>query len=147
MPDQPVTTRQRRLVVERARGCCEYCRSQARFATQPFSVEHIMPRSRGGLTKLDNLALACQGCNNHKYTRTEERDPVSGASAPMYHPRRQHWHDHFAWNDDFTLMVGLTPTGRATVETLRLNREGLVNLRRVLFAVGDHPPAEPGTDR
>jgi hypothetical protein len=50
--------------------------------------------------------------------------------------------DHFAWSDDFTLVIGLTPTGRATVEKLQLNRSGLVNLRRVLRAVGEHPPAE-----
>ena len=145
MPDQPVTVRLRRLVEARACGCCEYCLSQARFATQPFSVEHIIARSQGGPTDVDNLALACQGCNNHKYIRTEGRDPVSGASAPLYHPRRQRWHEHFAWNDDFTLIIGLTPVGRATVETLRLNREGLVNLRRVLVAMGEHPPEEPGS--
>jgi hypothetical protein len=38
--------------------------------------------------------------------------------------------------------MGLTPTGRATVETLHLNHEGVVNLRRVLFVVGLHPPDE-----
>ena len=144
MSDQPVTAHLRRRVVAQAQGCCEYCRSQVRFATQSFSVEHIVARSQGGPTKLDNLALACQGCNNHKYTRTQGGDPVSGANVLLYHPRRQRWNDHFAWNDDFTVIVGITPTGRATVETLRLNREGLVNLRRVLFAVGEHPPAEPG---
>ena len=35
-------------VVERAQGSCEYCRSQARFATQSFSIEHIIPQSKGG---------------------------------------------------------------------------------------------------
>jgi len=49
----------------------------------------------------------------------------------------------YIWNEDFTLIIGLTPTGRATVETLQLNREGLVNLRRLLYAMGEHPPAEP----
>lgn len=142
MPKSQVTARQRKAVAERARGCCEYCRSQARFAMQPFSVEHIIPQSQGGQTKLDNLALSCQGCNNHKYTKIEGRDPVSGDIVPLFHPRRQRWRDHFVWNDDFTLIIGLTPTGRATVEALRLNREGLVNLRRVLYAMGEHPPAE-----
>jgi hypothetical protein len=41
-------------------------------------------------------------------------------------------------------LVGLTPTGRATVETLKLNREGLINLRRVLYVMGEHPPGYPG---
>ena len=140
MPERHVTAQQKSIVVERARGCCEYCRSQVRFATQSFSIEHIVPRSRDGKTTLDNLALACQGCNNHKYTKMEGHDPVTGDIVLLYHPRRQRWRDHFAWNEDFTLIIGLTPTGRATVETLRLNREGLVNLRRVLYAMGEHPP-------
>jgi HNH endonuclease len=124
-----------------ARGCCEYCKSQARFATQSFSTEHIIPGHLGGETTLDNLALACQGCNNHKYTKTEARDPVSDKGVSLYHPRQQRWHDHFAWSDDFTLLIGLTPVGRATIEALHLNREELVNLRRVLYAMGEHPPA------
>lgn len=36
--------------------------------------------------------------------------------------------------------VGLTPTGRATVEALRLNRPGLITVRRALYAAGEHPP-------
>jgi 5-methylcytosine-specific restriction endonuclease McrA len=142
MPEKRVTAEQKQAVLERAHGCCEYCKSQARFATQSFSIEHIIPRQLGGETTLDNLALACQGCNNHKYTKTEARDPVSDNVVPLYHPRQQRWHDHFAWNDDFTLVIGLTPIGRATLKALQLNREELVNLRRVLYAMGEHPPAE-----
>ncbi|MDE3088049.1 MAG: HNH endonuclease, partial [Chloroflexota bacterium] len=101
-----------------------------------------IPRHSGGETALDNLAFACQGCNSHKYIKTEARDPVSDSIVLLYHPRQQRWHDHFAWSDDFTLIVGLTPTGRATSQTLHLNREELINLRRVLYAMGEHPPAE-----
>lgn len=133
----------KQTIIERARGCCEYCRSQALFSTQAYSVEHIIPVSYGGETVSDNLALACQGCNNHKYTKTKGRDLVSGEMVPLYNPRQQPWQEHFTWNEDFTIIVGLTPTGRATVETLKLNREGLVNLRRVLYAMGEHPPIEP----
>jgi hypothetical protein len=143
MPESRVTAQQKKVVAERANGCCEYCRSQVRFAIQPFSIEHIIPRSASGETGLDNLALSCQGCNNHKYNKTEGRDPVSGDTVPLYHPRKQRWSNHFAWNDDFTLIIGLTPTGRSTVEALQLNREGVVNLRRVLYAMGEHPPVEP----
>jgi len=142
MPEKRITSQQKNDVVERAKGCCEYCRSQANFAMQSFSVEHIVPRSRDGKTEIKNLALACQGCNNHKYTKTKGRDPVNGDLVPLYHPRVQKWRDHFAWNEDCTLIIGLTPVGRATVEALCLNRDGLVNLRRVLYAMGTHPPAE-----
>ncbi|NJK80461.1 MAG: HNH endonuclease [Chloroflexaceae bacterium] len=136
------TAHQKRVVFERARGCCEYCRSQAMFAMQPFSIEHIIPQQQDGPNTLDNMALACQGCNGHKYTRTTTTDPISGKQVPLFHPRKQRWHDHFAWNDDFTLVVGLTPIGRATVAALHLNRDGLINLRRALYSIGEHPPSE-----
>jgi 5-methylcytosine-specific restriction endonuclease McrA len=40
-------------------------------------------------------------------------------------------------------IIGVTPTGRATVEALRLNRPGLVNMRQVLYGIGKHPPDRP----
>ncbi len=132
----------KKTIIKRANGVCEYCRSQARFSTQAFSVEHIIPISYGGETILDNLALACQGCNNHKYTKTRGLNPINGETVPLYNPRKQRWQEHFTWNDDYTLIIGLTPTGCATVETMRLNREGLVNLRRLLYSIGEHPPIE-----
>lgn len=46
------------------------------------------------------------------------------------------------WSSEFTRILGVTPTGRATVEALLLNREGVVNLRRALYALGEHPPFE-----
>ena len=132
----------RAAVTARAGGCCEYCRSQERFSPQTFALEHVEPASRAGAAHPDNLALACQGCNNHKYTKTAAPDPATGAEAGLFHPRRQRWRDHFVWNDDCSEVLGVTPTGRATVAALRLNRPGVVNLRRVLFAAGLHPPAE-----
>ncbi|HEY85388.1 MAG TPA: HNH endonuclease [Chloroflexi bacterium] len=147
MSDKRVTARQREKVAERAHHRCEYCCSQVDFATQPFSVEHITPRSQGGKTELNNLAFACPGCNGHKYTKTEGYDFISGKFVPLYHPRLQKWRDRFRWNDDFTLMLGITPTGRATAEALRLNREGVQNLRRILYKMGKHPPIEMGKDK
>ncbi len=110
-----------------------------RYAVQTFSIEHIIPRHRGGKSTLNNLALACQGCNNHKYNKIAARDPASGKIVPLYHPRKQRWYDHFTWIQEFTFVIGLTPTGRATVETLKLNREGLLNFRQLLAEKGQHP--------
>lgn len=87
MSKERVTAQQKRAVAARANGIWEYCRSQARFATQSFSVEHILPRSLGGRTSQDNLALACPGCNEHKHTKINWRDPLSLESVPLYHPR------------------------------------------------------------
>lgn len=130
----------RKKVQDRAGGCCEYCLSQSRFSPDPFSIEHIIPRSGGGTNKKSNLAFACQGCNNRKYTHTEGIDPVTGEAVPLFHPRNDSWDQHFQWIAGATVIVGITPTGRATVEKLRLNREGVVNLRKVLVSADEHPP-------
>jgi hypothetical protein len=128
------------FVYQRAQGRCEFCRSPAAFAHQSFSVEHIQPRSRQGKHSVGNLALCCQGCNNHKYNRTKARDPLSMKEVRLFHPRRDRWALHFAWTHEGTQILGLTPIGRATVEVLHLNREALMNLRRVLVEAGEHPP-------
>jgi len=141
--ERRVRGKQRQAVAERACHCCEYCRCPEYIGTQAFSVEHILAREHGGTNATNNLALSCQGCNGHKYTKREASDPATGVLVPLFHPRRQHWRDHFSWNEDFTLILGLTPTGRATEKALRLNREEVVRFRRVLRAVGEHPPPEP----
>ena len=69
-------------------------------------------------------------------------DPVSGLVTPLFHPRQQRWGEHFRWSEDFTEIIGFTPAGRATVAVLHLNRSGLVNMRRILYAAGEHPPIE-----
>lgn len=135
-----LTQQQRQFIQKRANGCCEYCLSQAKFSPDSFSIEHVVPRSKGGTSDLDNLAVACQGCNNFKYSHTEAIDPVTGELVPLYHPRRENWKKHFAWSRDATQLLGLTPTGRATIDRLQLNRDGVVNLRRVLYSIGEHPP-------
>jgi hypothetical protein len=68
---------------------------------------------------------------------------MTGLSAPLFNPRQDNWNEHFAWADDYTVVRGLTAAGRATVAALRLNREGLANLRWVLYVIGEHPPSEP----
>ncbi len=144
MPDtmQRVTAKQRLAVTLRARNLCEYCRSPGRVATQAMSVEHIHPRQKGGGNDLDNLALSCQGCNGSKSIKITGVDPFTGRRVPLYHPRRQRWSDHFGWSDDYTRVVGLTPTGRATVVVLQLNRDGVMNLPDALRVNGQHPPQE-----
>jgi hypothetical protein len=145
MRKERITAHLKRLVIERAAGCCEYCRSQSRFAPEPFSVEHIVPRATGGATEESNLALSCQGCNSYKAVRTNAPDSLTGLSAALFNPRQQKWSEHFAWAEDYTVIRGLTATGRATVAALRLNREGLINLRWILYITGEHPPNEGKT--
>jgi hypothetical protein len=140
MADRRLSKRRKEAAARVAGELCEYCRSLLRFSPDPFSIEHIVPRSRGGSDDPENLALSCQGCNGRKYTDVEALDPSTGMTAPLFHPRRHEWGEHFAWSVDFSLILGLTPTGRATVERLQLNRSGVIRLRQALASLGHHPP-------
>ena len=135
----PAETRQ--FVAERAGNFCEYCRCSSDFSSSPYAVEHIYPRVSGGTDEWENLAWACQGCNGHKLAATGAGDPLNGAHAALYHPRLDQWSEHFQWSIDGLVLLGLTPTGRATIERLQLNRSNVINLRRVLQAFGVPSPS------
>ncbi len=45
-------------------------------APSSATLEHILPKNHGGTDALDNIALACRGCNNGKGTRLDHR-PIS----------------------------------------------------------------------
>ena len=64
-----VGDRLRVTVADRADEKCEYCQYPEQFSPSAFEVEHIVPKSAGGLTEHNNLALACSHCNAHKATR------------------------------------------------------------------------------
>lgn len=130
----------KRLVIDRAKGYCEYCKCPSDFSTEPFSIEHIQPRSKAGLDDIENLAFSCIGCNVFKSDKTEFIDPVSQQIVPLFNPRTMIWSDYFIWDEMQTLIIGHTSTGRATIEALKLNRPPVKNLRRALIAIGEHPP-------
>lgn len=135
-----VTVAEKRQIIERADRRCEYCQSHLDYSPQSFDIEHVIPVVMGGKTTIDNLALACGGCNSCKYTKTEALDPVDQIVVPLYHPRQHLWSDHFSWSADCLEVIGRTAIGRATVASLQLNRKGLTNLRRLLLLGGLHPP-------
>jgi hypothetical protein len=134
-----ISRKKRTEITARAKGLCEYCRSNSTFSESPFEIEHILPRTRGGQDTDENTAFACRGCNIHKRDYVEGLDFLSGKIVRLFDPRNDNWYEHFSWSDDFTLMVGLTAVGRATIDLLRLNREGLINQRTILYAYGEHP--------
>lgn len=142
MSKRYITAAEQQQIIERADRRCEYCKCTMDYSSQPFEIEHIIPLAAGGETSLENLALSCGGCNGHKYTKVEAFDPVSQTQVPLYHPRQQAWQDHFGWSVDYLQMIGLTPIGRATIEALRLNRSGVINLRKLLLMARLHPPDE-----
>jgi hypothetical protein len=92
---------------------------------------------QGGETVAENLALACVSCSLRKAARIDALDPVTQAACRLFHPRRDSWSEHFSWQG--VRMVGLTPIGRTTVETLRMNRDLILAIREVEAALGRHP--------
>ncbi len=94
----------------RAGEICEYCRlPQSASRLVLFHIEHIVARQHGGTTERENLALACSHCNFHKGPNVAALDPENGNLVPLYHPRRDNWHEHFGWNG--TTIVGNTDVG------------------------------------
>ncbi len=110
----------RAAVAERDRGHCRYCRLRQLGQAAVFHVDHIVPRSRGGATTEDNLALQCPACSLRKSSKTAAVDPESGDVVALFHPLLQQWEEHFLVEQDGTC-VGLSPTGRATIDALRMN--------------------------
>lgn len=133
-----VPERLRRLVVKRAGSRCEYCGLAQEGQEATFHIDHIMPRSASGPSTPDNLALACVSCSLRKESRRSALDPSSGRRVPLFHPRRQRWSDHFRW--DGTTVTPLTPTGRATVAALQMNRPLILAIRAEEIHRGRHPP-------
>jgi HNH endonuclease len=140
MPKVHVPLPMQRVVFERAKGYCEYCQMPAAFSSSSFNFEHIIPLVKNGLTTLLNLAYSCGGCNAHKKDKTEALDPLTRQLMPLFNPRTDTWSDHFQWSDDDLQIIGITPTGRATVQLLKVNRDGNINLRRLLIMAELHPP-------
>lgn len=142
MTSPKIPKRLEQLVRDRARQRCEYCHSSEWLTGQPCEIDHILPRARGGQTVEANLCLACSPCNAHKRDLTHAIDHEMGVSAPLFHPREHRWSDHFSWSQAGTHIIGLTPTGKVTIDVLQLNRPLVVAARAVWGGVGRHPPHE-----
>lgn len=58
----------RRNVFARDENTCQYCGSD--FSSIHLSLDHIVPRSRGGQTSWENVVCCCLSCNTRKGSRT-----------------------------------------------------------------------------
>ena len=108
------------------------------FDLLTFQIDHIIARKHHGTDELDNLALACFACNNHKGPNIAGIDRDSGEVVRLFHPRQDRWQEHFDWNG--ASLVGLTQTGRVTVDVLAMNLPHRIRLRESLIAERVFPP-------
>lgn len=127
-----------RRVAARAGNRCEYCRMHQALQGATFHIEHIVPQVAGGSDGDDNLALACPGCNLKKSDRVTATDPDTGTDAPLFHPRRDRWDDHFVWEG--FVVGGRTATGRATIAAFDLNHTRRLLIRKAEMQFELFPP-------
>lgn len=89
--DLPVArvTFNRRNIFRRDQYTCQYCGS--RPGSEELSIDHVLPRAQGGVSRWDNCVLACVDCNARKANRTPEqakmrlqKRPVQPKWSPQY---------------------------------------------------------------
>jgi 5-methylcytosine-specific restriction endonuclease McrA len=68
----------RRAVFARDSWTCQYCGT-----TSHLTVDHVIPRSRGGPSSWDNIVTSCAPCNRRKGART----PADAGMQPLSKPR------------------------------------------------------------
>jgi hypothetical protein len=127
----------RELVRQRAGRRCEYCHfPEHALSYLVFHVDHIIAKQHLDEVSDDpqSLAWACSECNYHKGPNLVSIDPQTKQKSELFSPRRDDWNEHFAI--DRGMLVGLTPSGRATARLLNMNAPRLVRLRRELIDQG-----------
>lgn len=82
----------RRNIFQRDHWTCQYCGAQP--GGKELTIDHVLPRSRGGKSAWDNCVLACVECNKRKADRTPDearmplrKAPVRPKWRPMYEGR------------------------------------------------------------
>ena len=68
----------RRNLLRRDGHACQYC-----GATERLTLDHVLPRSRGGPETWENLVAACTRCNNRKGSRTPEEAGMALGRPPF----------------------------------------------------------------
>lgn len=88
-------------VLLRDKHICQYC--YKKFPRNRLNLDHVIPRSKGGLTTWDNVVTSCHDCNRKKGGRT----PAEAHMKLLHHPSRpvsvpffdlsQHMTRHESW--------------------------------------------------
>ena len=68
----------RKNILRRDHFRCQYCGSHDRL-----TIDHVMPKSRGGRDTWENLVAACTPCNNRKGNRTPDEANMKLIRSPF----------------------------------------------------------------
>lgn len=80
MPKQTVRFN-RRNIFARDGNRCQYC--GRKFPTSELSLDHVVPKSRGGDTSWENIVCSCVRCNVRKGGRTPDEATMSLVRPPI----------------------------------------------------------------
>lgn len=83
--DMPLT---RKAIFERDDNTCQYCGKRTR--RENLTIDHVIPKSRGGSDNWSNLVLACLACNAVK----RDSVPVEVGMRLIRQPRKPRWVPH-----------------------------------------------------
>lgn len=119
-----ISEKTRQIVRERAQFACEFCGVTEDDAGGMLTIDHFQPKTKGGDDSIENLLYCCMRCNLYKSNYW----PESNDEIHLWNPRREPASKHFLLLDDGTLHA-LTPTGKITLQRLRLNRTPLISYR------------------
>jgi 5-methylcytosine-specific restriction endonuclease McrA len=85
-PAQKVALTKKNVLI-RDDHTCQYCGSRGE---KLMTVDHVVPRSRGGSSTWENLVCACMRCNNRKNNRTPQEANMTMLRKPR-HPKYIPW--------------------------------------------------------
>lgn len=125
-----------------AKNRCGYCLNPQELLPYKLEIEHIFPQSLGGKSIEENLWLACRECNAHKAAKIKAIDNLTGKTVKLFNPRTQKWREHFEFSQDNTQIIGKTPCGRATVESLQINNFYQTTARSIWVEMNRFPPKD-----
>ena len=107
-PKSPVRF-SRQNIYARDRYHCQYCGEK--FASEDLTYDHVIPKSRGGKTRWENIVTCCVNCNRQKGGRTPSeasmrliKDPMRPTWVPSIritieiHRIPESWRDYLYWN-------------------------------------------------
>lgn len=83
----------RRNIYKRDHFTCQYCGS--RPGTEELTIDHVLPRSRGGTSTWENCVLACLDCNARKADRLPEEASMPIRKSPV----RPSWRPMYGWHN------------------------------------------------
>ena len=99
----------RQNIYARDRYQCQYCGD--RFPTEDLTYDHVLPKSRGGRTRWENIVTCCVECNRKKGGRTPGEAAMKLIRTPSrpdwvpalritigFHKIPESWRDYLYWN-------------------------------------------------